>query len=490
MKATLQHPLPDNNKGELEAEPIVLTDVFKQLGEQINNEIQASLQREKTLHISRYHQHLLTHLPNHLLVKMQSHLSRACLPIAANSQFSIKDAFKPHDEAARYSTQNLVQLTGFEVDSISYPMSSMQITMLPKSPLSIDQFSFDIWINPSLWGQLDYQLSRLKQALLKQSTLKVTAIFDDGRQQEVLATLTDINDWLLASNDAIALRATSPEFDLGMRLTFSKVPHRENTNRVTQLILHFDFDGDVALSPALKTAQQPLLVTNIVPLFNLYEDHSVSMPLDLRQENIRLHHSGDTKARPFYVRQVFINQIDYEPFHQHGESEFVFHKESAALIYTPNNIRESITKKQKISARIYWYQDIPLPELAKISTSAVNTQATDFAILKAGEAKQQFDTNTLEAVGMALKSFSQYQLANRSHFLFLAKHLLGSSDSSVYQHFESAVKDIDFSPQTSELKVVCGQAQHLNLVCTLAELLIEFIMINTAFVIKLALIIA
>lgn len=482
---TLQHPLPDNQKDSLDVEPIVLTDVFKKLGEQIRSEVQQSLQREKVLQVSRYHQHLLTQLPNHMLVKMQAHLGSSSLPLVANSQFNVLDAYKPQDQAARYSTQNLVQLSAFEVSEVSHQLSNMQVELESKAPLFVEQFSFDLWVNPELWSQFDYQLPRLKYALLNHAELTVTAQYEDGSEQPIPATLSALDGWTLACNDALFLRSTSPEFDLGMRLSFGKVPHQDKRVRVKSFKLLFGFDGEVLLSPALKTAQSPLLSTNIVPLFNLYEDLSVAMPLDFRQEQINLHHSNDIAARPFYVRQLFLNQNLYKPYHQLGESEFVFHRESAALLYTPNDIQQAVATKQKLSARIFWNQDKPLPQLPQISTAAINTQRAEFEVIKAAEAKHFYDINTLEQVGMTLQNFAQFQLGNREHFLFLAKHLLGSNENPTLQKFSSAIKEINFDPKSSELSITCSVLQHMDLVRTLSELIIEFIMVNTALVIRL-----
>ncbi|WP_440993831.1 type VI secretion system baseplate subunit TssF/IglH [Cysteiniphilum litorale] len=461
----------------------VLTHLFEALGKDIQSNLVAQLRSERDYRLSRYNQNLLMQLPKHMLIAVKSKIKKACLSLEPKERFDVYDI--QAKKQFHYSNLSEVNLTCFKVDHVNLTTTSTQVSLQTDAPTELNHNVFDLWINPLLWKQAEFKLCQLKEMLLKENKIKVRVIYDDGAQKEVLATVYNSDAYTLGLNDKTRLDLLSPEFSLKLSIELSQIPVTETTAKVKEMMLMFPVGiYDRADFFELISQKDRLFITNIVPLFNLFEAYSTSQKIDERYDKIPLLHPEDPDARACYVHQVWVNNQPYKDYYNHTVSEYVFHKHVGKLSYSPKDINEALDIEKRIFAKVEWTQKAEHGSLIKVSTNSFTTQSAHFELIALKSELRLNSFRHIDRVVQVFRAFSDLDIRNNDGFLLALKFLYGEENAERYQFFKSVIKAVNYDHVSNVLVIEAAYPHYYAYVRYVANVVTRFFYINSPQVVE------
>ncbi|WP_151192510.1 type VI secretion system baseplate subunit TssF/IglH [Cysteiniphilum sp. JM-1] len=461
----------------------VLTHLFEALGKDIQSNLVAQLRSERDYRLSRYNQNLLMQLPKHMLIAVKSKIKKACLSLEPKERFDIYDI--QAKKQFHYSNLSEVNLTCFKVDHVDLTTTSTQVSLQTDAPTELNHNVFDLWINPLLWKQAEFKLCQLKEMLLKENKIKVRVIYDDGTQKEVLATVYNSDAYTLGLNDKTRLDLLSPEFSLKLSIELSQIPVTETTAKVKEMMLMFPVGiYDRADFFELISQKDRLFITNIIPLFNLFEAYSTSQKIDQRYDKIPLLHPEDPEARACYVHQVWVNNQPYKDYYNHTVSEYVFHKHVGKLSYSPKDINEALDIEKRIFAKVEWTQKAEHGSLIKVSTNSFTTQSAHFELIALKSELRLNSFRHIDRVVQVFRAFSDLDIRNNDGFLLALKFLYGEENAERYQFFKSVIKAVNYDHVSNVLVIEAAYPHYYAYVRYVANVVTRFFYINSPQVVE------
>ncbi|WHN66600.1 type VI secretion system baseplate subunit TssF/IglH [Cysteiniphilum sp. QT6929] len=461
----------------------VLTHLFEALGKDIQSNLVAQLRNERDYRLSRYNQNLLMQLPKHMLIAVKSKIKKACLSLEPKERFDVYDI--QAKKQFHYSNLSEVNLTCFKVDHVDLTTTSTQVSLQTDAPTELNHNVFDLWINPLLWKQAEFKLCQLKEMLLKENKIKVRVIYDDGAQKEVLATVYNSDAYTLGLNDKTRLDLLSPEFSLKLSIELSQIPVTETTAKVKEMMLMFPVGiYDRADFFELISQKDRLFITNIVPLFNLFEAYSTSQKIDERYDKIPLLHPEDPEARACYVHQVWVNNQPYKDYYNHTVSEYVFHKHVGKLSYSPKDINEALDIEKRIFAKVEWTQKAEHGSLIKVSTNSFTTQSAHFELIALKSELRLNSFRHIDRVVQVFRAFSDLDIRNNDGFLLALKFLYGEENAERYQFFKSVIKAVNYDHVSNVLVIEATYPHYYAYVRYVANVVTRFFYINSPQVVE------
>ncbi len=461
----------------------VLTHLFEALGKDIQSNLVAQLRSERDYRLSRYNQNLLMQLPKHMLIAVKSKIKKACLSLEPKERFDVYDI--QAKKQFHYSNLSEVNLTCFKVDHVDLTTTSTQVSLQTDAPTELNHNVFDLWINPLLWKQAEFKLCQLKEMLLKENKIKVRVIYDDGTQKEVLATVYNSDAYTLGLNDKTRLDLLSPEFSLKLSIELSQIPVTETTAKVKEMMLMFPVGiYDRADFFELISQKDRLFITNVIPLFNLFEAYSTSQKIDERYDKIPLLHPEDPEARACYVHQVWVNNQPYKDYYNHTVSEYVFHKHVGKLSYSPKDINEALDIEKRIFAKVEWTQKAEHGSLIKVSTNSFTTQSAHFELIALKSELRLNSFRHIDRVVQVFRSFSDLDIRNNDGFLLALKFLYGEENAERYQFFKSVIKAVNYDHVSNVLVIEAAYPHYYAYVRYVANVVTRFFYINSPQVVE------
>ncbi|GGG04636.1 MULTISPECIES: type VI secretion system baseplate subunit TssF/IglH [Cysteiniphilum] len=506
----------------------VLTHLFEALGKDIQSNLVAQLRSERDYRLSRYNQNLLMQLPKHMLIAVKSKIKKACLSLEPKERFDVYDI--QAKKQFHYSNLSEVNLTCFKVNHVDLTTTSTQVSLQTDAPTELNHNVFDLWINPLLWKQAEFKLCQLKEMLLKENKIKVRVIYDDGTQKEVLATVYNSDAYTLGLNDKTRLDLLSPEFSLKLSIELSQIPVTETTAKVKEMMLMFPVGiYDRADFFELISQKDRLFITNIIPLFNLFEAYSTSQKIDQRYDKIPLLHPEDPEARACYVHQVWVNnqpsaiptnlsRLDksrspendfrnlfsnkpfnhrlsesfsagttdqpYKDYYNHTVSEYVFHKHVGKLSYSPKDINEALDIEKRIFAKVEWTQKAEHGSLIKVSTNSFTTQSAHFELIALKSELRLNSFRHIDRVVQVFRAFSDLDIRNNDGFLLALKFLYGEENAERYQFFKSVIKAVNYDHVSNVLVIEAAYPHYYAYVRYVANVVTRFFYINSPQVVE------
>ncbi|WP_192483769.1 MULTISPECIES: type VI secretion system baseplate subunit TssF/IglH [Cysteiniphilum] len=461
----------------------VLTHLFEALGKDIQSNLVAQLRSERDYRLSRYNQNLLMQLPKHMLIAVKSKIKKACLSLEPKERFDVYDI--QAKKQFHYSNLSEVNLTCFKVDHVDLTTTSTQVSLQTDAPTELNHNVFDLWVNPLLWKQGEFKLCQLKEMLLKENKIKVCVIYDDGTQKEVLATVYNSDAYTLGLNDKTRLDLLSPEFSLKLSIELSQIPVTETTAKVKEMMLMFPVGiYDRADFFELISQKDRLFITNVIPLFNLFEAYSTSQKIDERYDKIPLLHPEDPEARACYVHQVWVNNQPYKDYYNHTVSEYVFHKHVGKLSYSPKDINEALDIEKRIFAKVEWTQKAEHGSLIKVSTNSFNTQSAHFELIALKSELRLNSFRHIDRVVQVFRAFSDLDIRNNDGFLLALKFLYGEENAERYQFFKSVIKSVNYDHVSNVLVIEAAYPHYYAYVRYVANVVTRFFYINSPQVVE------
>ncbi|WP_440682751.1 type VI secretion system baseplate subunit TssF/IglH [Cysteiniphilum halobium] len=461
----------------------VLTHLFEALGKDIQSNLVAQLRSERDYRLSRYNQNLLMQLPKHMLIAVKSKIKKACLNLEPKEHFDVYDI--QAKKRFHYSNLSEVNLTCFKVDHVDLTSTLTQVSLQTDVATELNHNVFDLWVNPLLWKQAEFKLCQLKEMALQERKIKVRVTYDDGTQKEVLATVYNSDAYTLGLNDKTRLDLLSPEFSLKLSIELSQIPVTETTTKVKQILLMFPVGiYDRADFFELISQKDRLFVTNIIPLFNLFEAYSTSQKIDQRYDKIPLLHPEDPDARACYVHQVWVNNQLYKDYYNHTVSEYVFHKHVGKLSYSPKDINEALDVEKRVFAKVDWTQKSEHGSLIKVSTNSFTTQSTHFELITL---KSEYRLNSfrhIDRVVQVFRAFSDLDIRKNNGFLLALKFLYGEENAEKYQFFKSVIRAIYYDHVSNVLFIEATYPHYYAYVRYIAYVVTRFFYINSPQVVE------
>ncbi len=459
-----------------EAHYQLLSSAFEELSDNIQSEIQQGLREERDYRLSRYNQNLLMPIPKHLLVKAKHSLKKFAVDIDVAQQYQVEDVSEK--KRFNYTTQSQVVLSAFDVKNVDLASGRLMVELSAGRAVVMDAYSFDLWLNPELWGKLNYRLLRFKRLLFKSPHCKVKLSYDNGVSEYCNARIEEIQ-YTLGLNDRVRLRLISPEFDLGFKVVFEDIP-TEYESTVVEMECLFDVSSfrQTELFDVTST-KEPLFATNIVPLFNLYESYSSAQKLDEKYDKIPLLNPEDPNAKAISVKQVWVNNNLYKEYYNHTVSEYVFHKHVGKLTYYPKNLTESLKQSKKVFAKVLWTQNISHGNFLRVSSNALAASNIRYDLISS---KSEIGINSFRYINRVVqifRTFSDLDIREQDGFLIALKFLCGEEYVDLYRRFKLAIDRIQYNRVANELNIYIKQAGNLAFVGHVAEIVSEFFYVNS-----------
>ncbi|WP_108651621.1 type VI secretion system baseplate subunit TssF/IglH [Dongshaea marina] len=461
-----------------------LEKLFVELSHDIKDSVLKQMEYDKELNLLKFNQHLLLNLPKHVLVKSEARLSHASFAVDYKSKFEVLDI----DENERFTYSNLcdVFLSSFNVVDVSKERNNYIINLSSDAPVRINNTEsnyIDIWVNPLLWCPEDYRLMDLKERVLSKKSVQVKLTDELGDTYIVAAHFEDQSCYSLPLNDLFKLKLISPEFFLGMRLVIDDYPWDTNNSKFSSMQCYFevDFDNDIQL---MSFNSNPLFVTNIIPIFNLFEGYSVSKSIDKTLDNIPLICRDDNKAIAKLVQKVWINNHSYEEYYDPSESEFFFNPYKSLMSYCPKSI--SLDKYKKVFVKGLWMQGGVHSDRLSIKTRSFICSNNDFVILHSKDGALLNKYEDLNAMTKVLDNFTDLDIRKHNGFLFALSFLFGYQHQNSYNRFLRSIDTICYDTYLNKLVITSNYQQDISFIRYVSAVIVEFFTANNPLMVKFA----
>lgn len=460
---------------------LLLTELDK-LSNKIQDEINNNMVKQRENQLFRYNQSLITSIPKHILVKANYKVSNFSANINIDQKYQIIDMEK--NKNFTYITQSNVTLTSLNVRSAEKEMGKYLIKLAPQKPVSFDGVVFDLWINPELWDQFNYKLAFLKRHLLMTPNIRMNIIYTNGSIEHCNARVENINN-VLPLNDNVKLRLFSPEFDLGLKIIAESTTHQSQSS-IQNIELEFELKHFIKSGLLdLSIPKDKLFTTNIIPIFNLFDDYSISQKLDEKYDEIPLLHPTNSDAKPLSVLQVWLNSNIYEQYYNHTASEFFFHKLTQKLFYYPKDIAESITKRKKVFAKVLWTENSDHGSFLDVKSSAfVTSSKIRYDIVCYKKDIDIMQPSSLEQVIQIFRTFSDLDIREYDSVFVALRFLCEEKHLSLYKKFRKEVDTINYNSKENTLNFFVKNKRSVYFVEYVTEIISDFFYINSPQMIK------
>lgn len=481
-----------NNKNMLNEVPDDLSEAYYHLllteidnmREKMQSDIINNLTKQKNNQLFRYNQALFSFVPKHALIKTSYKVNNFSTRVDLGSKYQLNDL--KQGNKFTYTTQSDVVLTSLDVSELESNTDDLMVYLTSKKGVKIENAIFDLWINPEIWGKFTYNLLSFKKRLLDESKFKAIVKFVDGTIDYCDVKLTDICNGL-AVNDYIKLRLFSPQFYLGMSFSITNYSFY-NKPAVKNIIL--SIPGKFLYESGMKDVRlhdNKLFTTNIVPLFNLFDDYCVSQKIDGKYDGIPLIHPRNTSAFPLSVSQVWKNKHLYEAYSDHTVSEFYFHKLEAKLFYHSDDIVDDLVKNNSVFAKVFWTENEEHGDFIDIKPNNFVSSMVSFKLISAKKSLNIIQTPILEPVIQVLKSFSDLDIRNKESIFIVLQFLCEGLDSGeeIYSRFKNAIESIDYCSVNNTLNYVLNNRNDLHFIEYVAHIISEFFYVNSPQMIKI-----
>ncbi len=461
---------------------LLLTEIDN-MREKMQFDILNNLEKQKNNQLVRYNQSLFSFVPKHVLIKKSYKANNFSTNVHSGSKYQVNDLKK--GGKFTYTTQSDVVLTSLEVTKLESNADDLLVYLTSKKGVKIENAIFDLWINPEIWDKFTYNLLFFKKLLLDESKFKAIVKFIDGSIDYCDVKLTDTCSEL-AVNDDIKLRLFSPQFYLGMSFSianysFYNKPEVKNIIlSIPEKLLYKSGMKDI------KLHENKLFTTNIVPLFNLFDDYCVSQKVDEKYDGIPLIHPRNTSAFPLSVSQVWKNKHLYEAYSDHTVSEFYFHKLEGKLFYHPDDIVDDLVKNNSVFAKVSWTEHEEHGDFIDIKPNNFVSSRGSFKLISAKKSLNIIQTPILEHVIQVLKSFSNLDIRNKESIFIVLQFLCEGLDSGedIYIRFKKAIESVDFCSFNNTLNFILNNRNDLHFIEYVANIISEFFYVNSPQMIK------
>ncbi|WP_299009528.1 type VI secretion system baseplate subunit TssF/IglH [uncultured Shewanella sp.] len=458
-----------------------LLNKLEDLSDKIKSEVKKNMAKEREHQLFRYNQSMLIFISKHILIKANYKMDRFSTDMVHTQKFQIFDIEKSKEFI--YSLQSDVKLTSLELTDMKIDVDKYIVQLSPKKPVKIDRYNFDLWLNPVLWDKFNYKLLQLKKNLLLDPHIKIKIVYVNESIEYIDGKFEDIF-YGLSVNENIRFKVVSPQFNLGLKVVFKKMPNNKDVNiksiEISLSFFHFIKSG---LSD-LSIVKEKLFSTNIIPLFNMFDSYSTAHKLDDKIDSIPIVNPDNLDAKPISVLQVWLNNKLYEEYYNHITSEFFFHHKKQVLFYYPSDIASSIKRRKKIYVKALWTENSEHGSLINIKSNSFVTSEIRYDLITLQKEVSETNLLSIDIVVQIFRAFSDLDIRKTHSILIALEFLCGDEYAELYKKFRSEIDKVEYDANCNKLTFFIKNKSSIYFMEYMSDIISGFFYVNSPLAIK------
>ncbi|WP_150468156.1 type VI secretion system baseplate subunit TssF/IglH [Francisella sp. SYW-9] len=262
------------------------------------------LQRRFNLFYS-YYPHFFQHIPNHAIVEISANQNDKFIDLELGEEFALNF----DDNRFRFQAAIPFSLSPFEVINCYLDKSLLSIELDAIRPFRLDRNRFLLSCNPL--ALKNYQIYHLINALRQYKTAKMT-LYSSQLEKPLSTSVAlnfDIKLNLEVTQEAILRSLTQAVFS-NFYVEFESLPE---DYLFSKILLEIEVPKS---NNIVKPLSGKSIKTNLLPVFNLFEDYAMKISCDYSQESYAVKHlDGPNEYVPTKLYEVQYN--DDKAYHSY-----------------------------------------------------------------------------------------------------------------------------------------------------------------------------
>lgn len=446
------------------------------LSDKIKSEVKKNMTKEREYQLFRYNQSMLIFIVKHILVKANYKVGNFSTDMVHTQKFQIFDIEKSKEFI--YSLQSDVKLTSLELTDMKIDVDKYIVNLSPKKPVKLDRYAFDLWLNPVLWNKFHYKLLSLKKNLLLEPHIKIKIVYVNDSIEYIDGKFEDVL-YGLSINENIRFKVVSPQFNLGLRVVFKKMPDQRDV-KIKNIELNLSFFHFIKSGLSdLSIVKEKLFSTNIIPLFNVFDSYSISHKLDDKYDSIPIVNPTNIDAKPINVLQVWLNNKLYEEYYNHITSEFFFHNKKQVLSYYPSDIVSSIKRRKKIYVKALWTENSEHGSLVNIKSNSFVTSEIRYDLLILQKEISATNLLSIDIIVQIFRAFSDLDIRKIHSILIALEFLCGDEYAELYKSFRNEIDKVEYDASCNKLTFFIKNKSNTYFVEYMSDIISTFFYVNS-----------
>ena len=289
-----------NKNDILESEALrAIIDAVDHTVQRSTSSIQSFLLQKRFNIFYSYYPHFFQHIPNHAIIEVLSPFSDSFTDLELGEEFILSF----DNEKLRFQASIPFTLSPFQVSNCNINKDSIDIELNAPRPFMFDRNSFLLSCNPSTLK--NYQIYHLVNTLHSYTSAKMI-LFSDQLDKPLTFSVSldfDIKFNINIAQECI-LRSLSQAIFSNFYVNFEKLPQDYLFHKIILEIVVPKLDDTI------KTLPVNSMKTNLLPVFNLFDDYAMKIDCDYTQESYKIEHLD----RPKEYVPTKLYEVQYNGF--------------------------------------------------------------------------------------------------------------------------------------------------------------------------------